>query len=149
MSRGNLGDLVDERRDPRWPEIQHGSYLLTVGGLTSNAQSDGFAALGVATAIPLGLLARDRGSGGQEITTTMLNTNAHAMLRSSSTTPGGRNPAGTPSCAGSARYRVYDAADGWVFLAVPATRVGPARRRDAPHADLAGDRRFADGPVTT
>jgi len=120
LARGNVGDLVEERAGMSLDEIRHGSYLLTVGAVTTNAQADGIAALGVATAMLLGLLARERGLGGQEIVTTMINTNAHAMSAHVVDYPGSHGePRPDLDMRGlHALYRTYDAADGWVFLAV-------------------------------
>jgi crotonobetainyl-CoA:carnitine CoA-transferase CaiB-like acyl-CoA transferase len=45
----------------------------------------------------------------------------------------------------SARYRLYQAADGWIYLAAPAEREWkPLAAALADDADLAGDARFAD-----
>jgi crotonobetainyl-CoA:carnitine CoA-transferase CaiB-like acyl-CoA transferase len=124
VARGNVGELVEERAGMTLDEIRHGTYLLTVGALASPAQSDGFAALGVATGLLLALLARERGLGGQEVTTTMLNTNAHAMSAQTVDYPGSLGePAPDPDTRGlNALYQVYDAAEGWVFLAAPSGR---------------------------
>jgi crotonobetainyl-CoA:carnitine CoA-transferase CaiB-like acyl-CoA transferase len=124
VARGNVGDLVEERAGMSIDEIRHGSFLLTVGAVITNAQADGFAALGVATGMLLGLLARARGAGGQEMTTTMVNTNAHAMSAETVDYPGSLGePRPDLDMRGlHARYRTYDAADGWVFLAAPSDR---------------------------
>lgn len=124
VARGNVGDLVAEREGMTIEEIRHGSFLLTVGAVIVNAQADGFAALGVATAMLLGLLARARGAGGQEMTTTMVNTNSHAMSAETVDYPGSPGePRPDLDMRGlHARYRTYDAADGWVFLAAPSDR---------------------------
>jgi crotonobetainyl-CoA:carnitine CoA-transferase CaiB-like acyl-CoA transferase len=119
VARGNVGNLVEERAGMSIEEIRHGSYLLTVGGLTTNAQADGFAALGVATAMLLGLYARDQGLGGQEMTTSMVNINAHAMSAHVVDYAGsGGEPSPDLDMRGlHALYRTYDTTDGWVFLA--------------------------------
>jgi crotonobetainyl-CoA:carnitine CoA-transferase CaiB-like acyl-CoA transferase len=74
----------------------------------------------VATALLLGLVARDRGAGGQHLASSMLNTVAHALADHVVDFPGSPGPpAPGPDFRGpSALYRIYDAADGWVFLAV-------------------------------
>jgi crotonobetainyl-CoA:carnitine CoA-transferase CaiB-like acyl-CoA transferase len=140
VARGNVGDLVEERAGMSIEEIRHGSFLLTVGAVITNAQADGFAALGVATAMLLGLLAKARGAGGQEMTTTMVNTNAHAMSAQTVDYPGSPGePRPDLDMRGlHALYRTYDASDGWVFLAAPSERewqrlVGAL----APYSDLA------------
>jgi crotonobetainyl-CoA:carnitine CoA-transferase CaiB-like acyl-CoA transferase len=146
VARGNVGDLVEERAGMTLAEIRHGTFLLTVGAVVSNAQADGFAALGVGTAVLLGYLARQRGKGAQELTTTMINTNAHAMSAQVVDYPGSPGEPGPDiEMRGlSALYRSYDARDGWVFLAAPQdeewSRLVSAL---APYVDLA-DARFAD-----
>lgn len=83
--------------------------------------ADGFSALGVGTALLLGLLAKKRGAGGQAMATSMLGTMAHA-LSEDMVEYEGRPPLATPGpdlVGLGARYRLYQAADGWVFLAAP------------------------------
>jgi crotonobetainyl-CoA:carnitine CoA-transferase CaiB-like acyl-CoA transferase len=109
--------------------------------------ADGFSALAVASALLLGLLARSRGAPGQAMQTSMLLTMAHVLVEDMVEYDG--RPTRLTSDAGlhglSARYRLYETADGWVFLAAPA----PGEWHDlvtalAPYVDLAADRRFAD-----
>ena len=108
--------------------------------------ADGFSALGVATALALGLVARERGAPGQSMLTTMLNTVAHAISEDMVEYEG-RGPAATadPEMFGlNARYRLYETAAGWVFLAAPMPREWePLAAALAPHGGLADDDRFA------
>ncbi|TQM11194.1 CaiB/BaiF CoA transferase family protein [Pseudonocardia kunmingensis] len=83
--------------------------------------ADGYAAVTVGTALVLGILARKRGHGGQTMLTTMLSTATHA-LSEETVRYADRGPAPTadPELYGlGALYRLYQAADGWVFLAAP------------------------------
>src|SRR5215207_2993686 len=84
--------------------------------------ADGFSALGVASALLLGLLARERGAPGQAMNTSMLRTMAHVLVEDMVEYDG--RPTRRTSDVGlhglSARYRLYETADGWVFLAAPA-----------------------------
>src|SRR5207302_10579743 len=90
------------------------------------------------------------GAGGQRIASSMLSTNAHAMADHVVD----HAHAGAPVGPGddmrgpSALYRIYDAADGWVFLAVVSERdwddLVVALR---PFIDLASDERFATDVV--
>lgn len=109
--------------------------------------ADGFSALGVASALLLGLLARARGAPGQAIHGSMLLTMAHVLVEDMVEYQD--RPARLTSDAGlhglSARYRLYETGDGWVFLAAPA----PGEWHDLmtallPYVDLAADPRFAD-----
>jgi crotonobetainyl-CoA:carnitine CoA-transferase CaiB-like acyl-CoA transferase len=147
VARGNVGNLVEERAGMTIEEIRDGAYRLIVGAITTNAQADGFAALGVATAMLLGLLARERGHGGQQMLTTMINTNAHAMSAQVVDYPGsGGEPAPDLDMRGlSALYRTYDTTDGWVFLAATTQREWERLTSVAPFTTLAGDERFSDG----
>jgi crotonobetainyl-CoA:carnitine CoA-transferase CaiB-like acyl-CoA transferase len=107
--------------------------------------ADGFSALGVASTLLLGLLARARGAGGQAMQTSMLRTMAHVLVEDM-VQYDGRAERQT-SDAGlhglSARYRLYETADGWVFLAAPAeSEWDDLVAALAPHVDLAADARF-------
>ncbi|MGD9795896.1 MAG: CoA transferase, partial [Acidimicrobiia bacterium] len=119
IARANVGGLVDERDDLTMEQIQDGARRLSGGGTITNAQADGIAALGVGTALVLGLLARQRGAGAQEMLTTMLSTAAHALHPETIDYPGcPPHPEADLALRGfNALYRIYDAADGWVFLA--------------------------------
>ena len=148
ISRANVGGLVPERPGLTIDEIREGSRVLTVGGLTTAAQADGFAALGVASAILLGVLGKARGLGGQEMLTTMLNTGAHAMSANVVDYPGspGHARPDEEMRGLSALYRIYDASDGWVFLAAPAdAEFETLAKALLPYIDLIADERFATG----
>ncbi len=137
----NVGLTVPERADLTMEQIQDGARRLSAASAMSNAQADGFAALGVTTAILFGLVARDRGAGGQELFSSMLNTGAHAMSAQVVTYPGApHEPAPAADLRGlGALYRVYDAADGYVFLAAPSSDdFARLARALAPYVDLAG-----------
>lgn len=143
----NVGATVEERADLTMEEIQDGARRLSAASTSANAQADGFAALGVATAILFGLTARDRGAGGQELFSSMINTGCHAMSAQAVTYPGApREPAPGADLRGlGSLYRIYDAAEGYVFLAAPTNAEWEALTDAlAPYVDLAGDARFAD-----
>jgi crotonobetainyl-CoA:carnitine CoA-transferase CaiB-like acyl-CoA transferase len=126
-------------------EVKAAAVRLNAAAAVISLQADGISAVGVASALLLGLLGRRRGHPMGTLTTTMIASTTHAIVdhnidyadRPASPTvdPGGHGP--------SALYRMYPAADGWVFLAAPADRdwatLVPAL---APYADL-GDDRFA------
>jgi crotonobetainyl-CoA:carnitine CoA-transferase CaiB-like acyl-CoA transferase len=83
--------------------------------------ADGFAALGVGTAMLLGLLAKRRGAPGQAMTTSMLVTMAHT-LSEDMVEYAGRAEMVAPDAdllGLGPRWRLYETADGWVFLAAP------------------------------
>jgi len=101
------------------------TYSQTLGGATTVVgNADAFSALGVATALLLGLLGTRRHGCGQELATSMLSTMAH-VLADDMVDYEGRPPLPTPDphlLGLGARYRLYEAADGWVFLAAPQDR---------------------------
>lgn len=151
----NVGPTVEESGDLTIEQIQDGARRLSAAAAMINAQADGFAALGVATAILLGLAVRERSGQGQEIFSSMLNTGTHAMSAQAVTYPGAPSePAPGHDLRGlGALYRIYDTADGYVFLAAPTDaewdRLAAALE---PYGDLADDPRFApetrDGNAT-
>ena len=143
----NVGQTVEERADLTMEQIQDGARRMSAAGTMSNAQADGIAALGVSTAILFGLAAREFGAGGQELFSSMLNSGCHAMSAQAVTYPGApKEPAPDSELRGlGSLYRVYDTADGYVFLAAPADgEWGPLVDALAPYADLARDARFTD-----
>ncbi len=143
----NVGATVEERSDLTTEQIQDGARRLSAASASANAQADGFAALGVATAILFGIAARDRGAGGQELFSSMLNTGGHAMSAQAVTYPGApHEPAPDASLNGlGALYRNYATADGYVFLAALTDREWSLLSAAlAPLVDLVGDTRFAD-----
>lgn len=113
----------------------------------TTAQADGVAAVGVGTAIAFGLYARDRGSGGQELFTSMLNSGVHMMSSHAVNWPG-QPPTRLVDAEFrglGALYRIYDAAEGYVFLAAP-SQEDWLRLCDAMagEIDLASNPSFAD-----
>ena len=143
----NVGATVEERADLTMDQIQDAARRLSAASASANAQADGFAALGVATAILFGLTARDRGAGGQELFSSMLNTGCHAMSAQTVTYPGAPRELapGTDLRGLGSLYRIYDAAEGYVFLASHTESEWDALAGAlAPYVDLAGDPRFAD-----
>jgi crotonobetainyl-CoA:carnitine CoA-transferase CaiB-like acyl-CoA transferase len=106
------------------------------------ANADGCSALGVASALLLGLVARARTGAGQAMTTSMLGTTMYAVSDDAITyadKPPRRVP--DPMLYGlSALYRLYETADGWLFLAAPKVNEW---MRLAPLVGLGDDARFA------
>jgi len=143
----NVGLTVEERADLTIEQIRDAARRLSAAGAMANAQADGFAALGVSTAILFGLAAREFGAGGQELFSSMLNTGTHAMSAQAVSYPGApKEPAPDAEMRGlGPTYRIYDASEGYVFLAAP-TSGGWARliAALASYVDLAGDERFVD-----
>jgi crotonobetainyl-CoA:carnitine CoA-transferase CaiB-like acyl-CoA transferase len=146
ITRANLGDAVQETSGLSPRQVLEASMQLFAGSSILQAQADGFAALGVGTSLLLGLLARARTGEGQRVSSSMLATVAHAMAEHVVDGPG------LPQAIGPgedmrgphALYRIYDAADGWVFLAVTSDAewlaLADALRDEV---DLAADARFA------
>lgn len=149
IARANLGDTVQEGPGQSLAEVREGSIRLFNGCAIPQAQADGFAALGVATSLLLGLLARERTDEGRTISNSMLLTAAHAMAEHvveyeaasplSATPPDMRGP--------NALYRIYDAQDGWVFLAVISEREWKRLVSAMWHAPELNESRFASAEL--
>jgi len=109
-------------------QLLSGARNLRAGGTVPAVQSDGIAALGVASGLLLGLFAKRRAIALTDMTTTMLGSCTQALI--------GRNTSyqDRPPLTRvddefrglGPLYRLYRAADGWVFLAAPAERDWPA-----------------------
>ena len=146
IARANLGESVQETPGIPIAEVRDCSIRLFAGAAIVQAQADGFAALGVATSLLLGLFARERTGEGQRVSSAMLVTATHAMAEHIVDVAGSGPAAGAgPDMRGpSALYRIYDAADGWVFLAAPsAGDWEDLAAAMSSHVDLGGDVRFA------
>jgi crotonobetainyl-CoA:carnitine CoA-transferase CaiB-like acyl-CoA transferase len=143
----NIGTAIEERPGLTLREIRADAMRLSGAGTTEYAQADGISALTAASAMALGLLVRDMAGTGQEMLTTMLTSTAHAladdMVEYKERPPG---QAADPQLLGySALYRLYQAADEWIYLAAPSLRDWDALCAALPNgADLAEDGRFAD-----
>jgi crotonobetainyl-CoA:carnitine CoA-transferase CaiB-like acyl-CoA transferase len=125
---------------------KHGARRLAAAHAVPVLQADGASALGVASTILLGLLARARGRRPGPLTVTMLGTGTHALVDRIVDYP---DRPGSPTVdrgghGFSALYRLYRAGEGWVFLAAPAEKEWPELTAAlAGEVDLAGDPRFA------
>ncbi len=123
----NVGRSVGEGPGLDLEVVKAYSMRIRAGTLGS-AHADGFSALGVATALLLGIYIRENGMGARRINTSMLLTTAHAMADGIVEYEGRPE---TPMADGelygiSARYRLYEAASGWVLLAAPTEKEWPA-----------------------
>ena len=136
----NIGSSVPEEPGLSVDEIRTASLRLQASGTTEYAQADGISAVTCASAMALGLLA-------QELLTTMLTSAAHA-LADDMVEYAGRAPtlvADEELYGYGARYRLYEAADGWIYLAAPALREWDELVAAlATDVDLGDDARFAD-----
>ena len=136
-----LGGARPETRE----QLLSGARNLRAGGTVPAVQSDGIAALGVGSALLLGLYARRRGIALTGLVTTMLGTCTQALISRNTSYQGrprltrvddefrGLGPL----------YRLYRAADGWVFLAAPAEREWPALAAALAAYGSLSDSRFA------
>ena len=126
-------------------ELLSGARNLRAGGTVPAVQSDGIAALGVGSALVLGLYARRRGIALTGMVTTMLGTCTQALI-SRNTSYAGRPPltrVDDEFRGLGPLYRLYRAADGWVFLAAPAEREWPALTAALAAYGSLSDSRFA------
>jgi len=100
-------------------QIKAAAVRLNSAAAIPSIQADGVAALGVASAMLLGVLAQRRGRPLGNLTATMIGSATHALVHQLVDYPG-RPPAPTVDLGGhgfAALYRMYRAAEGWVFLA--------------------------------
>jgi crotonobetainyl-CoA:carnitine CoA-transferase CaiB-like acyl-CoA transferase len=137
------------------PSIPHGADLslddLKPASIRLNyaaqapGNADGCAALGVATALLLGLVARERTGVSQAMLTSMLCTTAYAVSDDCIRYEG-RAARRTPDAmlyGLSPRYRLYETMEGWIFLAAPQEKEWALLCRTLrPWIDLQGDSRF-------
>ena len=109
-------------------QLLGGARNLWAGGTVPAVQSDGIAALSVGSGLLLGLYAKRRGIALTDLVTTMLGSATQALI--SRNTSYQHRPALTRADDGflglGPLYRLYRAADGWVFLAAPAEGEWPA-----------------------
>jgi crotonobetainyl-CoA:carnitine CoA-transferase CaiB-like acyl-CoA transferase len=127
-------------------DIKVAARRLTAAGAIPSVQADGVSALGVASTMLLGLVARARGRSTGPLTVTMLGTGSQALIDRVIDYRG--RPASPVvddhGYGWSALYRFYETREGWVFLAAPEPREWAALAGAlAGEADLAGDPRFA------
>ncbi|MFF3573342.1 CaiB/BaiF CoA transferase family protein [Nocardia jiangxiensis] len=126
-------------------EVKAAVIRLYAAAANLSVQADGVAALGAASAMLLGLLARRRGRPLGTLTTTMIATGSHALVDRNVDYPG-RVEALCPDhemYGYSARYRLYRAEDGWIFLAAPLEHEWPVLTAALqPYVRLAEDPRF-------
>jgi crotonobetainyl-CoA:carnitine CoA-transferase CaiB-like acyl-CoA transferase len=126
-------------------QLLRGARNLWAGGAVPAVQSDGIAALSVASGLLLGLYAKRRGIALTDLVTTMLGSCTQALI-SRNTSYQGRPPLSRvdDDFRGlGPLYRLYRAADGWVFLAAPERRDWSALRTALSGDPGLGDSRFA------
>jgi crotonobetainyl-CoA:carnitine CoA-transferase CaiB-like acyl-CoA transferase len=98
-------------------EVKRTSIRLAAGAM-GPANADGFAALGVGTALALGILGQVRHGGGNVLHTSMLSTVALALADSNVDDGSGARADVDPELLGlEPWHRLYSTADGWLMLA--------------------------------
>ena len=128
-------------------DLHRRAVKLHAGGAVPAVQSDGIAAHGVGSALLVALYAKRRGATLTNVVTTMLGTVQQAMIayNASYASRPAETSADDQFFGMSALYRMYRAADGYVFLAAPLPREWPALAKAmSPYVDLHADERFAD-----
>ncbi len=124
-------------------EVMHQAPRVTSSGTAPELQSDGLAALAVASAILTALIGRDRGNPVNDVRTSMLGTVTHVLTDWLVDYPDAPTaPAPVHDGNGlSALYRIYAAGDGHIFLAAPQPKEWqPLVDALRDFADLADDR---------
>jgi crotonobetainyl-CoA:carnitine CoA-transferase CaiB-like acyl-CoA transferase len=123
------------------PELQ----VVIAPRLRSPIDGDSNSALAACSALLFALAHQARTGEGQFIETSMINGNLLAYADDANSYAGKPPPPGAdPEQLGlHALYRLYPAAEGWVFLAAPRQREWESLVASAGRPDLAGDPRFA------
>lgn len=118
----NVGGPTNLPQGPDLDEAEVKRYSLRLGAATMGVgHADGFSGLGNGTAMLLGLLAKKRLGAGQAMSTSMLSMMAHVLSDDMIEYPD-RPEAPHPDhrlLGIGPLWRLYEAADGWVFLAAP------------------------------
>lgn len=127
-------------------DIHRAAVTLHAAGAVPAVQADGIAALGVASALLLGIYAKRRGVAIPHMVTTMLGSAHQAMIEFN--VDYADRPANMLADSGfhglHALYRMYAASDGHVFLAAPLNKEWSALTKAmAAYVDLEADSRFA------
>jgi crotonobetainyl-CoA:carnitine CoA-transferase CaiB-like acyl-CoA transferase len=139
----NLGALMVQRPDLTLDEVK--DLSLRMGGAAMSGNNpDASSSLVAATGMLLGLVTRARGGPAQSAMTTMLNTLSH-VLSDEMVEYAGRPPSPTVDAQAlgfGPLYRLYETAEGWVFLAAPTQREWEALAAALP-GDLGADPRFS------
>jgi crotonobetainyl-CoA:carnitine CoA-transferase CaiB-like acyl-CoA transferase len=145
IALANVGSTVREESGLDTARRRESAIRLSASCTIAHAQADGFAALGAATAILAGLLARARTGAAPVVSSSMLATCTHAMVEHVVDYDGAPLPPdpGDGMWGPDPFYRIYPAASGWVFLAAPHSEDWTALVKAlAPWSDLASDERF-------
>ncbi|PBC47987.1 CoA transferase [Rhodococcus sp. ACS1] len=127
-------------------ELLTGARSLYAGGTVPAVQADGVAALGAGSALLLGIYAKRRGIVLADLVTTML-ASCTQILISRNTSYAGRQAVTRVDDEFRGLgplYRMYRAADGWVFLAAPEPDEWAPLVRALSEYDEIRDERFAD-----
>jgi crotonobetainyl-CoA:carnitine CoA-transferase CaiB-like acyl-CoA transferase len=143
--------LVDSHDNGEPPtdldDLHRRAVKLHAGGAVPAVQADGIAAHGVGSALMVALYAKRMGRRLSNVVTTMLATAQQAMIAHNVSYPSrpAARPADDQFFGLNALYRMYRAADGYVFLAAPLPHEWPALTKAmSPYVDLHADERFAD-----
>ena len=115
VPRGTSLDLTTVKR----------TGIKLASGAMAQGNADGFAGLGVATVMLLGLVGRARFGGANVLRSSMLSTMAHALADTATNGPGRPTPAPDEDLYGvGPLHRLYRTAEGWVMLVAD----GPGER---------------------
>lgn len=141
MAQMSRGSLPPEDAEMSMDELRAVSRQL---GRANEVNPDPNTAMVTATAIVMALYARHRRGGGQYVETTMIGSNAYVNADDFFDYEG-KPPRSVIDEGGygiGAMYRLYEASDGWVFLACPFDDEWPRLCRALDREDLLEDPRF-------
>jgi crotonobetainyl-CoA:carnitine CoA-transferase CaiB-like acyl-CoA transferase len=113
----NAGDSLGDAEGVTLPEIKERSKILGSFTASRGANADGLSAVTAASALMMGILAQKRGQSVQ-METTMLSSTSHVVYDDVITYEGKVPVEPDPLLLGiGSLYRLYEASDGWIFLA--------------------------------
>jgi crotonobetainyl-CoA:carnitine CoA-transferase CaiB-like acyl-CoA transferase len=137
MARRNVKSNIPEGPQLTLDQVKDGAIRMGAAALMVG-HPDGFSAMGVMCAEALALLAKKRGMGGQSVVTTMMTTMAQVLTEDMIDYQGRPDaPTADPDLYGfGPLYRLYETAQGWVFLAAPTAGEWEALKEAMPGAGL-------------
>ena len=142
----NAGESLGDDDGVTLPEIKERSKILGSFTASRGTNADGLSAVTAASALAMAILAQKRGQS-VHMETTMLSSTSHVVYDDVISYEGKVGVEPDPLLLGiGSLYRLYEAADGWIFLACVNDQEWAALVEVLrPFIDLEGDGRFSTG----
>jgi crotonobetainyl-CoA:carnitine CoA-transferase CaiB-like acyl-CoA transferase len=116
----NAGSSIPDGPELGLEQVKQAAIPLALAVMGAG-NCDGFASVSVATAMLLGLLVRERTGAAEQMLTTMIGSATHALCETLVSYDAAPQPmtADVDLYGYGPCYRLYEAAEGWVFFAAP------------------------------